>query len=86
MGIHKPILGMALSVLVAGQLIAGVAAGRFFSQVMPVVVGSHPTPQEYLPAHGGSSAAAGLANEKTLFAARGYFHPPNLPPCRRRAC
>jgi len=47
MGIHKAILGLVLTVLVAGLLIAGVAAGRFSSQVMPIVAGSHPTAQEY---------------------------------------
>ncbi|KAG2611583.1 hypothetical protein PVAP13_4KG103400 [Panicum virgatum] len=88
MGIHKAIFGLVLTLLVAGQLIAGVAAGRFPSQVMPTVVSSDPTLQEHSRStlrHGGSSAE-GLANEKTLFAARGYFHPPNLPPCRRSAC
>ena len=47
MGIHKAILGLVLTVLVAGLLIAGVAAGRFPSQVMPTVVSSDPTLQEH---------------------------------------
>ncbi|CAL5038593.1 unnamed protein product [Urochloa decumbens] len=89
MGIHKVSLALALTMLMVGQLVGG-AIVLDERQRTPVLKGRRPAahrPTKTIPAHGDiRGSGRNVGDDKAFIAPRGYFHPPTLPPCLRKAC
>ncbi|KAG2604418.1 hypothetical protein PVAP13_4NG061400 [Panicum virgatum] len=84
--IHKVILALAVILLMSGQLTAG--AGAIVLDARPSIPISDVTGMKPYgePKRNSGRSAPGVIEDKGYMAARGYFLPPTLPPCRRMAC
>ncbi|CAL5042780.1 unnamed protein product [Urochloa decumbens] len=86
MGNHKVVLALAVIMLMSGQLTAGAGAIVLHGHPgTPISDAAETTPHEQ-PKRDSDRSATGVTEDKGYMAARGYFLPPTLPPCRRMSC